>query len=127
LLTDWRQTDTEKSSIADLNGSIWRNSLTTLENNDPSLAVLSQTYLRIMRQNKIGEIREFWSLKNISEYFTYQFLEQRHLVKYVDQDTLVKLMIQNLFKDEYSISRYYQIWNEICIQSFQLLTNDANF
>lgn len=89
---------------------------------NPPLAIAKERYIAVQRSNKIGEVREFWSFKNISDivHVPVPFLLERHMIRYDPDTETVKFNNQDL---EYrKVQRFNQVFMEIC-NTIQLLSN----
>jgi hypothetical protein len=92
------------------------------------LAVSKRTYKRCKRTNKIGEIREYWGLKNLSDivHIPVPFLTDRHLIQYTIQHANI---VKPFRKDErliklQSIQKFKDVFTEIYKTILQAIKED---
>ena len=95
-----------------------------------SLAVSNRTYKRCKRTNKIGEVREFWGLKNISDivHIPVPFLVDRHIIQYTNQDANIVISElrceEKVKKQKNSIQKFKTVFSEIYQTIINIITED---
>jgi cellulose biosynthesis protein BcsQ len=92
-----------------------------------SLAVSKRSYKKCKRTNKIGEVREFWGLKNISDiaHIPVPFLDDRHLIQYENDTSQVSpLKNDKRIKQLESIQRFKEVFSEIYSTIIKIINED---
>lgn len=100
-------------------------SLSNPEISNPSIAVSHTVYLNLERRNKVGEVREYWSFKNISDivHLPVPCLQKRHMIQYnKDSETIFRN-----YKLPYDkILRFRQVFEEICKTIVKIIQEDES-
>lgn len=93
-----------------------------------SLALSTDVYRRVKRTEKIGVVREFWGLKNISDtvHLPVCFLEDRHMVTFNNEETVTPYSVQDMLKKIDVIEKWKCIYKEIACTILHLIETDSN-
>lgn len=100
--------------------------LSTLNTNIPPIAVKRRVYQRVQRQNKIGEVREFWRFKNIADivHLPVPCLLRCHMIDY-DKETEAITKTRSSETFYFKVIRFNQVFQEICKTILLIIQNDV--
>lgn len=91
-----------------------------------SLAISLNTYNRARRSNKLGVIREFWTLKNLSNIFHLpaHFLNNRHFIKCDRDDRIWPMDDEETFKRSKDIILFRNVFDNIYETIIRIIESD---
>lgn len=92
-----------------------------------SLAISQNTYKRARRSNKLGVIREFWTLKNISNIFHLpaHFLNNRHFIKCDRYDLIWPMDDEKTLKRSKDIILFRNVFDNIYETINRIIESDT--
>lgn len=91
------------------------------------MAISQNTYKRARRSNKLGVIREFWTLKNLSNIFHLpaHFLNNRHFIKCDRYDLIWPMDDEETLKRSKDIILFRNVFDNIYETIIRIIESDT--